>query len=147
MRSLIADRSTEAAGSRGVDFASLTLAASFSDCARRPERSPRNEATDFSSASTRPTMAGSGTSAAGLLVLASMLVTRAARSSITAALNAGAEDVAGKTAGHPRSQPTQITNEAATAPERAAITQAKSAPRAHRKWAQGKGAHARRARA
>src|SRR5258705_5873435 len=123
MRSLIADRSTEAADSRGVDFTSLTAAVSFSDCARRPERSPRNEAMDFSSASTRLTMAGSGAGAAGLLILASMPATRAARSSITAALNGGAEDVAGKTAGHPKSQPTQITSEAATAPETAAMTQ------------------------
>ncbi len=123
MRSLTADRSTEGAATRGADFTSLTPAASFSDCARNPERSPRNEATDFSSASTRLAMAGSGAGAAGLLILASMPATRAARSSITAALNGGAEDVAGKTAGHPKSQPTQITNAAATAPDTGAMTQ------------------------
>ncbi len=68
-------------------------------------------------------MAGSGTAAAGLLILASMPATRAARSSTTAALNGGAEDVAGNTAGHPSIQPTQITSEAATAPDMAAMTQ------------------------
>src|SRR5258705_11643303 len=68
-------------------------------------------------------MAGSGTAAAGLLILASMLATRAARSSTTAALDGGAEDLAGNTAGHPSIQPTQITSEAATAPDMAAMTQ------------------------
>jgi hypothetical protein len=38
-------------------------------------------------------------------------------------LTGGAEDVAGKTAGHPSIQPTQITSEAATAPDMAAMTQ------------------------
>ena len=123
MRSLIAARSGAAAASRGADLRSLTAAASFSDCARRPAISPRNAATDFSSASTRAAAAGSG-AGDGLSVLDSMPARRAARSSMAAALAAGCAGAAGgiSTSGHPDSHTAPITSAAAPAPETAAMT-------------------------
>src|SRR3984893_9915302 len=121
MRSLTADRSSGEPVSRGADLTSLTAAASFSDCPRRPVSSPRNDASDFSTASRRAA-AGSGEGAAGLLVLVSRPAIRAARSSTAAALTWSGAGVAGS-AGQPSIQPTPITSEAATAPESTAITQ------------------------
>ena len=90
MRSLIADRSTGGATSRGADFTSLIAEASFSDCARWLASSPRSVASDFSSASVRAAAAGSGAGTADLPVADSTLATRAARSSSAAELTCGA---------------------------------------------------------
>ena len=86
MRSLIADRSTGGAASRGADFTSLIAEASFSDCARWAASSLRSAASDFSSASARAAAAGSGAAAAGLPTLDSTPARRAARSSMAAEL-------------------------------------------------------------
>src|SRR5467141_1532366 len=123
MRSLIAVRSSGEEDPPGVALTSLTMAASFSDCARAVATSPRSEASDFSSASMRAADAGSGAAVAALPALDSTPAMRALRSSMTVELIWPAAGVAG-IAGHPRIQPTPITSEAATAPETIATTQA-----------------------
>ena len=123
MRSLIAERSSGEADPPGAALTSLTIAASFSDCARAAATSPPSAASDFSSASMRAADAGSGAAVAALPALDSTPAMRALISSMTAELIWLAAGVAG-IAGHPSIQPTPITSEAATAPETIATTQA-----------------------
>src|SRR5690349_8126515 len=122
MRALMAERSTAGAGAPAdcaADLASLTEAASVSDCARRLATSARKAAADFSMASRRAVEAGSVT---GFWIFDSRAATRLPRSSTAAALTCG--DVDGAfTSGQPSSQPTRITRLAAAAPENGAITQ------------------------
>ena len=122
MRSLISDSWGGAVDSPLAVLASFTCETSFSDCSRSPASSTRSAPTDFSSASILAAAAGSGTKA-GLLVFDSRLAIRVVRSSIAAALTAGAAGLfdGAISPGQPNSHANASTSAAAQAPETAAI--------------------------
>ena len=120
IRSLIADRSIGAEESRGVALTSLTAAASFSDCARRPARSPRNAAKRFLQrikARGRRGIRGGYRGLAGFGLNAGN-----ARGEVIDGSGVGLGRGRRRGPGHPNIQATQITSEAATTPETAATT-------------------------